>query len=949
MEENQENKVNIENNKIEKEPQVKKKRKNNSAKRTIIVLIFAIVCILITFIFYRGNYLQVLEIGKEYINSFKSDVKYKFLTIIVSFLWMYILMYTTNKRIRNGLKVFFEEEKKDIPKFPNKSISFIVSAITSVIASKILLQKVILFLNRTSFGKSDFIYGHDMGYYLFTQPFLQSMIIFMLITFSIVTLYAVIYYIILINTQFSAGINSETFKNSALKKQLLNNMKVIVVLIAMLTFVNAENLSSQSFITVGESGNSYSLIGAGQTEISVKVWGYRGLSLLMIIAIFMAIPAYYKQKNRRLFICIASVPLYLILLILVLVGYNKIFINSNEYEKEKTYISYNIENTRAAYGINIDETQVVDSGTITNEEMNQYNEVVNNINTNNNEQILNLLNNTLTNKGQYKYTSTSVGLYNINDKNTLVYITPREITSTENAYTNSTYENTHGYGVIVTSASKTDVNGNPVNLQKDFTSNNAINVVNPRIYFGLETNKTIVTNAKNNNEFDYPIDSSKSATNSYDGNAGLYLNSFDKLVLAVSKGDVNLAFTANLNENSKILTNRNVLERAKKILPYIKYDDSPYLVITKSGKLVWVIDGYTTSNYYPYSQKSNVDGQEINYIKNSVKVLIDAYDGDISFYITDRTDPIIMAYQKAFPDVFKGIDEKIPEEISEHFTYSEFLYNIQSEILKRYHNTETDVIYRANDIWDIAKYGKGANSLTTETTQMEPYYSLVKTSDNAENTLGLVLPYTIYGKQSLTAYVIGSYENGAMKLKLYRYSSDNSMIGPIQIDTQIGQNEEISKEIESLNVSGTKITKNIALIPINNKMIYVESIYQEYLNENNSLPILKKVVVISGNKIASGDDIEKALKNLISQSYNIEVENYENKDDLIKSIIKANKNLKESTSNRDYEIIGKDINRLQSLIDELEKIEQKEEQDKIKQDKSKIEDKTTNSIKSESI
>ena len=132
-------------------------------------------------------------------------------------------------------------------------------------------------------------------------------------------------------------------------------------------------------------------------------------------------------------------------------------------------------------------------------------------------------------------------------------------------------------------------------------------------------------------------------------------------------------------------------------------------------------------------------------------------------------------------------------------------------------------------------------------------------------------------------------------------------------------------------------------------MIYVESIYQEYLNENNSLPILKKVVVISGNKIASGDDIEKALKNLISQSYNIEVENYENKDDLIKSIIKANKNLKESTSNRDYEIIGKDINKLQSLIDELEKIEQKEEQDKIKKDKSKIEDKTTNSIKSESI
>ena len=287
-----------------------------------------------------------------------------------------------------------------------------------------------------------------------------------------------------------------------------------------------------------------------------------------------------------------------------------------------------------------------------------------------------------------------------------------------------------------------------------------------------------------------------------------------------------------------------------------------------------------------------------------------------------------MAYQKAFPGVFMDIEEQIPEEISSCFNYPKYLYKVQADILKRYHNTETDVIYRANDIWDIAKYGSGISSTTDEEVQVEPYYSMVKTSENEQSRLGLIIPYTLYGKQSLAAYAVGSYDRGIPNLKVYRYSSDNSMIGPIQLDTQISQNEEISKEISNLDVSGTKITKGIVVVPVNNKMIYVESVYQEYLNENNSLPKLKKVIVASGNKIAIGDNVENALNNLLSQGYDIEVRNQENKEDLIKSIIKANKNLKESTANSDYEIIGKDINRLQSLIDQLEKLEEAEQRNK---------------------
>jgi hypothetical protein len=274
-----------------------KKRKKNNNFRTLVVTIVAIVCFVCAYVAYRGNILQVQEIGEMFVNAFKSDVKYKIITIVASFTWMYLLVYITNKRIRKGLKVFFQDEKKEMPKFPNKSISFIAATITSIVSSRIFLQKVILFFNNTAFGKTDQIYGHDIGYYLFIQPFLQSLIIFMLVTFIIVTVYAAAYYIILINTQFSAGVSSETLKKSIIKHQILNNAKIIVILIATLTFINAENLSSQTFLTVGEGSSSYALVGAGTTDISIKVWGYRGLSILMVIAVFIAAPAYYNKED----------------------------------------------------------------------------------------------------------------------------------------------------------------------------------------------------------------------------------------------------------------------------------------------------------------------------------------------------------------------------------------------------------------------------------------------------------------------------------------------------------------------------------------------------------------------------------------------------------------------------------------------------------------------------
>ena len=263
--------------------------------------------------------------------------------------------------------------------------------------------------------------------------------------------------------------------------------------------------------------------------------------------------------------------------------------------------------------------------------------------------------------------------------------------------------------------------------------------------------------------------------------------------------------------------------------------------------------------------------------------------------------------------------------------YPEFLYSIQADIIQRYHDIQPDVLYRGNDVWDIATHNTGL--ATTKTgVDIEPYYTMVKTSDSNQSKLGLVLPFTPNSKQNISSYMVGTYEEGVAKLSIYKFASDSNILGPMQLDTQISQDSEISSELDALNVTGTRITKNMIIVPLNNTLLYVEPIFQQYINEEDSVPTLKKVIVASGNKLAIGNSITEALENLVSQyAVDIEVENTDSVEDLVEAIIKANGNLKESTGNMNFEMIGKDIQSLQDLIDQLEVVyeEQQEENNAI--------------------
>ena len=599
---------------------------------------------------------------------------------------------------------------------------------------------------------------------------------------------------------------------------------------------------------------------------------------------------------------------------IVMVGTDFIFVKPNEFDKERKYIEENINSTREAYGINASEINISYSGTISEEEINENKELLDNIPIVSQNMVKQSLEDTQTEAGYYTFRNILTTKFIKDNQEKLAYIAPREIAEQSISYNNKTYELTHGIGQIIVDANKTSEEGNIQYIQKEIDDNQ-------RIYYGLETNSIVVTNTKNKEEYDYTDSEGEEHTYSYEGKSGIQVGFLDRLILAVRNKDFKLAFSTSVTNQSKILTNRNVIERAKTALPYLLYDENAYTVI-KDNQIYWVIDAYTISDKYPYSSYTTIDGEkekrDINYIRNSVKVIINAYNGEMKFYIVDKTDPIISAYKKIYPAMFEEND--IPEEIQKQLKYPQLLYNVQAETLRVYHNVKEDVLYRKSDIWSLATYGKSTSK--TKTATLEPYYTMLKTPDG-ETRFGLVQMYTQKNKTNIISYVLGTCNGTSNELKIYKFSADSNILGANQLDNLIEQDETISAELNSLNVTGVKISKEMKIIPINNTLLYIETIYQTKTNEINQPITLEKVIVASGTKVAIGDNLENALSKLLSQSaVNLEVNNTEDIEGLIDTIIKANNNLTDSNSRNDWEMMGSDIKTLQELIERLDKMRQ---------------------------
>lgn len=906
---------------VKKEVKNTTKEKNRKLTlRTLLVLVAIAIFAVIAIITFRAEYLNMHEIGKEYVAVFEQNVKNKICVGFVTFVIAYILVYISNRFIKKGLKSFFEDEKKEMPKLPNKSFAFVFALATAGICAFALSKDFAIFANSAVFGKSDGVFGFDISYYMFSLPFIQDLIITTIIFLIVLIAYVALYYVITFNIYFD-GVEGETIKKSIFLRQLITYLMVIVILFASYIIINSQNILTGDMLSIQDEEET-KLAGAGLTDITIKLWGYRILAIVIVLAIVRFFK-YLKHKSfNQCVASIAVVPVYLVCMFLVMLYFQGVYVGSNELDREKDYIRQNIEKTKEAYGININQTDIASYSTITSEEIEANSELIKNIPLISEDVTLSMVEEHQETTGYYNYDRTMLANYN----NKLVYITPREISNDNGiSYNNKTLKYTHGYSVIVSTASDSNEDGYAEYLLSDYGNNfDGIEIKEPRIYFGLETNSVIATNTNFGKEYDYPLSATKYEENVYSGKAGQTLNFWDRLVLGISNKDLKLAFSSYINENTKIITKRNILDRVETVLPSIRYDDNPYLVISKEGRLIWVIDGYTTSNQYPYSQMTvlvdKVDGskEKINYIRNSVKVLVDAYDGTTTFYITDRTDPIIMTYDKIYPGLFA--DTEIPEDIAEHFIYPEFLYQIQAQMVGMYHEISEDTLYRGDDVWKITPI-----TSSTSGTPMKPYYTMLKTVDQKEAELGLVVTFNKEKKQSIISYLVGAYRDGKPVLALYKFNSNSNVAGIAGLNNQIEQDATISAELETLNSSGVRLIKEMKIIPIEDTFLYVEPIYQVMLNEEEEIPVLKKVVVASGNTVAIGNNLSEAIENLFTD-YAVDFEFVDTEDinNLIDAIIRANNNLEQSMNSNDLEMMGKDLSKLETLIKQLEATRKKE-------------------------
>lgn len=753
------------------------------------------------------------------------------------------------------------------------------------------------------FGITDPIYNNDIGYYFFLRAFY----IFLTDYFSILILgmicYTVVYYLFAFNVLFNE-LDRELLKKCLLVKQTKINVLMLAVVQAIKYYFKSQDILYGYFTNLNEK-----LVGAGFIDVKIFAWGYRILPIIIILSVFIGISLLSKKKYKKGIVSFSILPIYFVAMYIIAWGFAFFGVNnSNELDSEKQYVKYNIEYTKRGYNIDIEENEINLSLELTDEVILKSENSLKAVDIVDKELVLSYLNEYCTEKGYYEFTNCDLKV--IDGKS--VYLCYREINSKDNrTYLNKRYEYTHGYGIIAIDANEVNEKG----LCKTIEDLDLF-IKEPRIYYGIDTDNHVIVNANNIMEKDYEVEGY-----SYSGNGGLSSIGFiDRLLLGIKHGDFRMIFSSNINKDSKILFNRNIIQRAKKVAPFLEYDENPYAVVSDEGRIIWVLDAYTTSDLYPYSQYVTIKGNKrINYIRNSVKVLVDSFDGTMKFYITDRNDPVIRGYEKAYPTLFQNIDtEELPDYVWDNVKYPEFLFNIQAQILQKYHESETEIFYRADDKWSIA-LEKEDNVKQT----MKPFYG-IDNNDSNRQTLNIL--FTQENRQNIIAYlstVNNKEEYG--KLKLYTIPKEQNILGLSIID-KLEEELSIKNELKLWNSGGYKITKKIKPLILEGSLLYVIPVKVTPLNEASKVPEIKKIIVTCGDKIAIADDLNLAVEKIVSQSaVKIEIKNTDDLNSLIEEIIKANKNVKESTQNSDFEMMGKDLKSLQELIDKLE-IMQKETQ-----------------------
>lgn len=861
----------------------------------VVMVIVVILVLLIGCAGFLTNWMWFDSLGYEKVfwTKFLSQLEIGVPVFLAAMLLVRIYLKSLKKHY------FIEVEPHEIPdeKRLNKiswGMSVVFGLLVGLTAGASTWMDFRQFANATSFGLKDPLFHLDISFYVFKLAFLtkaNNIVLGIVVGVVIITL---LYYGILMTVRTpdmfewepeepegpeTSGENAIPFTRKYRKKPSekrtldLNNDNMIQLLhiasgkltllgIVFYLMVAMDFLMRQFDLLHVHTGAVY---GAGFTDVNVKLWVYRLIMVLSIVgAVTLCHHMHRKEPKKLVRIPIAIVAVGLLGGVVSFAVQN-LLVSPDEINKESKYLERNISYTRHAYGLdNIKVEEFPAEQNLNQQAIRDNSQTITNIRINDYEPVQDFYNQTQSIRQYYDFNDVDIDRYNIDGEQTQTYLAAREINESKisSTWINRHLKYTHGYGAAVSRVDAVTASGQPDIIVKNIPPESEakdIDITRPEIYFGELTNDYVIVNT-DEQEFDYP-NGNENSYSTYKGKAGIKLNLLNRILFSVREGSMKLLVSSNVNSDSRIIINRNIKDRVEKLMPYLSYEKDPYMTVV-NGKLYWIVDAYTTSSYYPYSEPYSGEVGSTNYIRNSVKVVVDAYNGDTTFYVVDQDDPVARTYQKIYPTLFKDVKE-MPEGIRKHIRYPNSLLKIQAGVYTKYHMDQVKVFYQDEDLWDIAHQIYG-----TEEKEMDPSYFIFELPDEKKAEFINMIPFTPKSKQNMTAIMMARNDgNRYGQLLVYKFPKNKTVYGPMQIEAQIDQNTEISKEFSLWNSSGSKYRRgDLFVIPINNSIMYVEPVYLEASNQ--AIPEMKRVIVAYGDKIAYESTLEDALADLFGEDEN---------------------------------------------------------------------------------
>jgi uncharacterized membrane protein (UPF0182 family) len=708
------------------------------------------------------------------------------------------------------------------------------------------------------FGLSDPIFGLDIGFYVFRLPFYR------LIQNSLVGL-TIIMLLIATTAYISFGVLPFGQQQDRRK----NWTAMWHVCILFILFIGAwawgyylgryELLYSTRGVVYGAGYTADNI-----TRISLWVMFFAALAL----GPFILVNLFLRRSTVVLFGAGGYFVLYFLVIILLPAAVQKYKVGPSELELESPYLEHSIDFTRKAYQLDIiDQRAYPALPGLTTEQISNYGETISNIRLWDWRPTLQTYRQTQEIRLYYQFYDVDVGRYHTGKGEDYhqVLLSARELAPQlplkARTWVNQRLQFTHGYGLVMNFASTKTEEGLPEYIIENIPPVSAYNLTvdQPAIYYGEKTPGYRIVSTKIK-EFEYPRGSQNVYT-SYRGTGGIPLNSFWKRILfAWTQSDINILLTSYLGQESRIQIWRQVQERIGRIAPFLKLDHDPYLVLSE-GKLYWVQDAYTVSDSFPYSEPYEQSFEEsFNYIRNSIKAIVDVYEGSVAFYMVDLEDPVAGAYRRAFPGLFKELEE-LPGDLKSHLRYPEGLFTVQADLYRTYHMTDPQVFYNREDLWAFPQEKYAGSAI-----QMEPYYILVRLPDERDLMYLLMTPFTPESRDNMIAWMAAKCDFPEYgKVIVYELPKERLIYGPVQIEAMIDQKTEISEQLSLWDQRGSRVIRgNLIVIPIGNSFIYVEPVY--LTAEGTDIPQLKRVIVIAGNKVVMEPTLTEAINAVFGKS-----------------------------------------------------------------------------------